>query len=120
MRSKASAFRPSTTPDMLHAQYCVGAASGRAEGLPIQRQRLCRRQASHLIHSRSVHLHIVKMTLAQALSSTRRNTMNRHVLTPITLALLCAAATHLPGVAVAQTARDLVGTWTAVSNINIR
>ena len=46
--------------------------------------------------------------------------MNRHVLTPITLALLCAAATHSPGVAVAQTARDLVGTWTAVSNINIR
>jgi len=34
---------------MLHAQYCVGAASGRAEGLPIQRQRSCRRRASHFL-----------------------------------------------------------------------
>jgi hypothetical protein len=43
--------------------------------------------------------------------------MNR-IITFGTIALgLCIA---LPGVAVAQTAKDLVGTWTNVSNINIR
>jgi Lipocalin-like domain len=43
--------------------------------------------------------------------------MNRTILIA-TMALSLAVA--LPGAAVAQTAKDLVGTWTSVSNVNIR
>jgi lipocalin-like protein len=43
--------------------------------------------------------------------------MNR-IITLATVALIVGAA--LPGPAMAQTAKDLVGTWTNVKNINIR
>jgi Lipocalin-like domain len=50
-------------------------------------------------------------------SSTRRNAMNR-LITLGTIAL--AIGFFSPDAAVAQTAKDLVGTWTNVSNVNIR
>src|SRR5712671_8150773 len=47
--------------------------------------------------------------------------MNRLIaFTLTTMALPCFAATLSASTAVAQTARDLVGTWMNVSNINIR
>jgi len=47
--------------------------------------------------------------------------MNRRTtITLATIALLCAGATFPTGTATAQTARDLVGTWMNVSNVNVR
>jgi hypothetical protein len=43
--------------------------------------------------------------------------MNRNIMFA-TMALSLGIA--LPGAAIAQTAKDLVGTWTNVSNVNIR
>src|SRR5262249_40434703 len=50
----------------------------------------------------------------------RRNTMyqRRNIITMSALAAF--AVVFVPGNAVAQTARDLVGTWMNVSNVNIR
>jgi hypothetical protein len=47
--------------------------------------------------------------------------MNRRTtLTLSTMALLCLGATLPTGPAVAQTAKELVGTWSMVSNVNVR
>jgi hypothetical protein len=51
------------------------------------------------------------------MSNNWRNTMNRL----ITLSTMALAIIFLsPDAAVAQTAKDLVGTWMNVSNVNIR
>jgi Lipocalin-like domain len=55
--------------------------------------------------------------LATTTENRERNTMNRlAMLTTATLAI----GTALPAPATAQTAKDLVGTWTNTSNVNIR
>jgi len=46
--------------------------------------------------------------------------MNRRTTLALTAMTLLCTGFALPGAAVAQTAKDLVGTWTNISNVNIR
>ena len=46
--------------------------------------------------------------------------MNRRAILALSMTGLLCSEMALPGAAVAQTAKDLVGAWTFVSNVSIR